>query len=121
MSKKDITTGEEFENFLSFTMKYNVKPKKPSINQVVKRVRKELEEVANQLGLPITDNKVPIEWCKQGGRLDDELFVNLFAPLYWPAPKYKIVWNEEMKCHVAIPNKETMKIIRKKLADHFHK
>lgn len=118
MSKK--TTGEEFENFMSFAIKYKVK-KKPNIKKVVDRVRKELQKVADELGLPITDNEVPAEWCKQGGRLDDELFVNLFAPLYFPAPKYKLEWDEEMKCHVAVPNEETLKIIQERLTDHFHK
>lgn len=28
MSKKETTTGEEFENFLSFAMSYNFKKKK---------------------------------------------------------------------------------------------
>lgn len=99
MSKKDITTGEEFENFLSFTMKYNVKPKKPSINQVVKRVRKELEEVAKELELPLNNKQVLVEWCKQGGRFDDELEEKLIIPLYWPAPKYKRVWDEKCKVY----------------------
>ena len=27
MSKKDMTTGEEFENFMSFAINYKVKPK----------------------------------------------------------------------------------------------
>ncbi len=49
MSKKDMTTGEEFENFMSFAINYKVKPKKPSIKQVVNRVRKELEEIAKEL------------------------------------------------------------------------
>ena len=93
MSKKDMTTGEEFENFMSFAINYKVKPKKPSIKQVVNRVRKELEEIAK-------------EWCRQGGRYDDELFVNLIAPLYRPAPKWKIVWNEEFKQHIAILNNQ---------------
>ena len=104
MSKKEITTGEEFENFLSFAIKYKVKPKKPSINQIVKKVRKELEDIANELKLPIENNQVIVEWCKRGGRFDDELFVNLIAQLYFPSPKWKIVWNEELGLHSAILN-----------------
>ena len=107
MSKKDKTTGEEFENFMSFAINYKVKPKKPNIKQVVKRVRKELEEVAKELGLPIEEPKVVLEWCKQGGRYNDELFVELIGPLYWPAPKYKIVWNEEVKQLIAISLKDS--------------
>lgn len=44
MSKKDMTTGEEFENFMSFAINYKVKPKKPSIKQEVNRVRKNLRK-----------------------------------------------------------------------------
>jgi len=106
MSKKDMTTGEEFENFMSFAINYKVKPKKPSIKQVVNRVRKELEEIAKELNLPIEHIEVAKEWCRQGGRYDDEIFVNLIAPLYRPAPKWKIVWNEEFKQHIAILNNQ---------------
>ena len=102
MSKKDMSLGEEFEDFLSFTIKYNVKPQKTNTKQIVKRTRKELQEVANELGLPIEDIEVDKDWCRQGGRYYDELFVNLIAPLYRPAPKWKIVWNEEFRQHIAV-------------------
>lgn len=104
MSKKETTTGEEFESFLNFAIKYKVKPKKQNINTIVKRVRTELGVVAKEMNLPIEDKKVAVEWCKRGGRFNDEIFVNLIAPLYFPAPKWKIVWNEELGLHTAILN-----------------
>lgn len=103
MSQKEKTTGEEFENFLSLTIKYKVE-KKRNIKQIVKRVKAELEEVAKELNRPIEDIQVVIEWCRQGGRYDDELFVNLIAPLYRPAPKWKIVFDKETGQHIAILN-----------------
>lgn len=66
--------------------------------------RKELEEVAKEMGLPIENPYVGTEWCNRGGYFNDEIFVELIAPLYFPYPKFRIEWNEEMKCHVAISN-----------------
>lgn len=97
-----MTTGEEFENFLNFAIKYKVKPKKPNIKQVIKKVRKELEEVAKELELPLENSQVLLEWCKQGGRYDDKLFVELIGPIYFPVPNYEIIWNKEVKQHIAI-------------------
>ena len=56
------------------------------------------------MGLPIENPYVGIEWCNRGGYFNDEIFVELIAPLYFPYPKFRIEWNEEMKCHVAISN-----------------
>lgn len=54
--------------------------------------------------LPIEDCRVAVEWCKQGGRFNDKIFVELIAPLYFPAPKFRIEWNEEFQQHVAVKN-----------------
>ena len=33
----------------------------------VEKCKTELEEIAKEMGLPIEDPKVPVEWCKRGG------------------------------------------------------
>lgn len=70
-------------------------------NWTAEQCRLELEEIAKEMNLPIEDNKVVHEWCKRGGRFDDEIFVKLIAPLYFPSPKFKVEWNEEMQWHTA--------------------
>lgn len=39
----------------------------------VENCKSELEEVAKELGLPLEDPKVPVEWCKRGGWYNDEV------------------------------------------------
>lgn len=65
------------------------------LEQSVENIRTELEEVAKELGLPLEDPKVPVEWCKRGGWYNDEIFVKVIAPLYFPSPKFKIIKNED--------------------------
>lgn len=104
MSKKETTTGEEFENFLNFAIKYKVtkKPRKmKEIKKTAEQCRLELEKIAKEMNLPIEDNKVVLEWGKRGGKFNDDVFVKLIAPLYFPSPKFKIEWNEEMQWHTA--------------------
>lgn len=65
------------------------------LEQSVENIRTELEEVAKELGLPLEDPKVPVEWCKRGGWYNDEIAEKLILPLYFPAPKFKILKNED--------------------------
>ena len=106
MSKKETTLGEEFENLMSFVIKYkvNMKEERKRIKQTTSKVRKELEQLAKKMELPIENPKVFIKWGENGGFYNDIIFVELIGPLYFPAPKYKIVWNEEFKQHIAIVN-----------------
>ena len=39
----------------------------------VEEVMKELQEVANALGLPIEDNRVAYEWCERGNTYDEKV------------------------------------------------
>ena len=48
----------------------------------VEGCKAELEAVAKDLGLPLEDPKVPVEWCKRGGWYDDEVAEKLITPLY---------------------------------------
>ena len=49
----------------------------------VEKCRSELEEIAKEMGLPIEDAKVPVEWCKRGVCYDDEVAEKLITPLYF--------------------------------------
>lgn len=48
----------------------------------VEGCKAELEAVAKDLGLPLEDPKVPVEWCKRGGWYD-EVAEKLITPLYF--------------------------------------
>jgi hypothetical protein len=51
MSKKDITTGEEFEDFLSFAMNYNIKQKSKKKEKNYYRPS-EIGDIYRQNGMP---------------------------------------------------------------------
>lgn len=107
MSKKDITTGEEFEDFLSFAIRYKVEkksPKQKDIKLTTEKCRAELEKIASELKLPIENPGVIIEWGKRGGRYNDKIFVELIAPLYFPTPDFDIIINEDGQ-HAAVQKK----------------
>lgn len=61
------------------------------------KVRLELENIAKELNLALENPQVPIEWCKRGGWYNDEIFVELIAPLYFPSPKYKIIIDKDRR------------------------
>ena len=50
--------------------------------------KSELQSVAKEMGLPIEDPKVPIEWCKRGGWYDDVVAEKLIKPLYFSGVSY---------------------------------
>lgn len=47
-------------------------------------VRKELQKVADELGLPITDCRVAYTWSEKGNSYDKRVSDELMAPLYFP-------------------------------------
>lgn len=53
----------------------------------VESVKAELEAIAEELGLPIEDHKVALEWSKRGGRFNDEIAEKLIHPLYFNKEK----------------------------------
>lgn len=59
------------------------------LEQTVENIKAELEKVAKELGLPLEDPKVPVEWCKRGGWYNDEIFEKVIAPLYFTHPSFK--------------------------------
>lgn len=52
------------------------------MGKTVEQVRKELEVIAEELGLPLRDQKVILAWCKKGNFYNDELAEKLIDPLY---------------------------------------
>jgi hypothetical protein len=52
----------------------------------IEEVRKELQKVADELGLPIEDERVVYEWG-QRGNTSEEVSERLIAPVYFPIRK----------------------------------
>lgn len=77
---------------------------KEKIPPTTEQCRKQLEEIAKEMNLPIKDIRVYRQWGKRGGFFNDETFVKLIASLYCPSSKFKIEWNEELGVHVAVRN-----------------
>lgn len=75
---------------------------KEKIPPTTEQCRKQLEEIAKEMNLPIEDIRVYRQWGKRGGFFNDETFVKLIAPLYCPSSKFKIEWNEKLGVHVAV-------------------
>lgn len=65
----------------------------------VKKVIIQLHSLANELGLPIEDIKVVLEWCKRGNSYNDEISEKLIDPLYSQPDKqyYEIQVDEKGK------------------------
>lgn len=116
MSKKDNDNSndkakllkQEFDNFfinaLTKYRKVDKNKERKNLFPTTEQCRKQLEEVAKEMKLPIEDRKVVVEWCKRGGYFNDKIFVELIAPLYYPAPKFRIEWNEELGHYTIIKN-----------------
>ena len=47
--------------------------------------KRELQKVADELGLPIENRAVPVEWCRRGNSYNEQLFIEVVMPLYYPA------------------------------------
>lgn len=55
----------------------------------VKEVIIQLHNLANELGLPIEDLKVVLEWCRRGNSYNDEIAEKVIDPLYsYPDKQY---------------------------------
>jgi len=98
--KKKETTGQEFEKFLESAINIDYKKE-----LTVENVLFELKDIAKELRLELENEKVILEYGKRGGKYNDEIFVELIAPLYFPSPMYKIVINED-GTPIAVSNKE---------------
>lgn len=57
------------------------------MEQTVEKVRAELEAIAKEMGLPIEDPRVPVEWSKRGGWFNDKIADELIHPLYFTKSK----------------------------------
>ena len=53
----------------------------------LEEVRKELQKVADELGLPITDCRVAYAWSEKGNSYDKHVSDELMVPLYFPIGK----------------------------------
>ena len=49
------------------------------------KFKSELQKVADELGIPIEDRTVPVEWCKRGNSYNEQLFIEVIFPLYYPS------------------------------------
>lgn len=65
------------------------------LEQTVENIKAELEEVAKELGLPVENSKILLEWGKRGGWYNDEIAEKLILPLYLTSPCYAIKTNEQ--------------------------
>lgn len=48
----------------------------------IEEVKAELQKVADEMGLPITDGRVPCEWCNRLNRYTDEVAEKFMVPFY---------------------------------------
>lgn len=48
----------------------------------VEKCKTELEEIAEEKGVPNEETKVAFEWCKRGEWYDDEIAEKLIIPLF---------------------------------------
>lgn len=72
-------------------------------NITVEIIERQLKEIAKELDTPLRDPQVLLAWGKRGGWYNDDIFVNLIAPLYFPSPLFKLIVNEDGQ-HAAIEN-----------------
>lgn len=63
-------------------------------------LKKELREVANELRLSIENPKVCYEWCKRGGRYNEQQFIDIMVPLYYPATEGWVIKYDEYGAYV---------------------
>lgn len=56
-----------------------------------------LHNIANELGVPIEDPKVPLTFCKRGGFYNNEVFYFLIKPLYSMTSWYSVQLDENCK------------------------
>jgi len=52
-----------------------------------KQARKELEEIAKELGLPIEDERVVLEWSNRGNWHNQRVADEVLIPLYYSKSK----------------------------------
>jgi hypothetical protein len=70
------------------------------------QVLQQLQEIADEKEVDITNSEVLIEWGVRYGGYNDEIFVKIIHPLYFPKEYYYLKWDYVMGGHVAIPTKE---------------
>nr|DAY86886.1 MAG TPA: hypothetical protein [Caudoviricetes sp.] len=70
------------------------------------QVLQQLQEIADEKKVDITESDVLIEQGRRYGGYDDEIFVKIIHPLYFPKEHYYVEWNYTLGGHVAKPIKE---------------
>lgn len=70
------------------------------------QVLQQLQEIADEKEVDITNSEVLIEWGRRYGGYDDEIFVKIIHPLYFPKEYYYLKWDYMTGGHRAIPTKE---------------
>ena len=52
------------------------------IHDDIEEVKQELQKVADEMGLPIEDNRVPCEWCNRLNGYTNEVAEKFMVPFY---------------------------------------
>lgn len=98
-----------FEKHARVGRKYNGKyiySSKLICKYTPEQVLQQLQEIADEKEVDITNSEVLIEWGVRYGGYNDEIFVKIIHPLYFPKEYYYLKWDYVMGGHVAIPTKE---------------
>lgn len=66
------------------------------------KVRNELQKIADELGLPIEDEKVLRVWSKESHPYTDEVFEKVFKPLYFTKKRTMTEIREILENHCKI-------------------
>lgn len=109
VSRPENSIHLPFEKHARVGRKYNgeyIYSSKLICKYTPEQVLQQLQEIADEKEVDITNSEVLIEWGRRYGDYDDEIFVKIIHPLYFPKEYYYLVWDYMMGGHVAIPTKE---------------
>lgn len=109
VSRPENSIHLPFEKHARVGRKYNgeyIYSSKLICKYTPEQVLQQLQEIADEKGVDIMDSEVLIEWGRRYGDYDDEIFVKIIHPLYFPKEYYYLKWNYTMGGHSAIPTKE---------------
>lgn len=109
VSRPENSIHLPFEKHARVGRKYNGKyiySSKLICKYTPEQVLQQLQEIADEKEVDITNSEVLIEWGVRYGGYDDEIFVKIIHPLYFPKEYYYLKWDYVMGGHVAIPTKE---------------
>lgn len=109
VSRPENSIHLPFEKHARVGRKYNGKyiySSKLICKYTPEQVLQQLQEIADEKEVDITNSEVLIEWGVRYGGYNDEIFVKIIHPLYFPKEYYYLKWDYVMGGHVAKPTKE---------------